>query len=83
MCMAFVEFKNIATATEAMNSLQGYAFDLDDPESVRLHIKYARPMENPRALTSHGGGRGGRGHGRGGGHQRGGRDHHRGGRHGH
>ena len=84
--MAFIEFDSVASATEAMTALQGYVFDLDDKDSVRLHIKYARPMENPRAVAAaHGGGGGrggGRGHGRGGGHRGGRGQHHRGGRHG-
>lgn len=52
-CMAFIEYDSVKAATDAMNALQGYFFDLDVPQSKRLLLKYARPMEGGRGGTSH------------------------------
>ncbi|PSC76514.1 U3 small nucleolar ribonucleo MPP10 [Micractinium conductrix] len=44
LVMAFVEYTNTYHATEAMDALQGYVFDQEDPESMHFQLKYARPM---------------------------------------
>lgn len=53
LSMAFIEYDSVKAATDAMNALQGYFFDLDVPQSKRLLLKYARPMDGGRGGSSH------------------------------
>ncbi|EFN57435.1 hypothetical protein CHLNCDRAFT_142904 [Chlorella variabilis] len=47
LVMAFVEYSSTYFAAQAMDTLQGYPFDLDNPETMTFFVKFARPMENP------------------------------------
>jgi hypothetical protein len=52
LVMAFYEFVDASAAAAAMARLQGYVFDADDPAEWRLHVKFARPPDNPRAALA-------------------------------
>lgn len=40
--MCFIDFTSKELADEAMSKLQGYVFDLDDPDSIKLDIQYSK-----------------------------------------
>jgi hypothetical protein len=64
LAMAFVEFQTVTDAAAALQALQGYVFDIEDPGAGSFAVKYARPMENPKAARRMGVGERGGGRGR-------------------
>ncbi|BDA50771.1 probable RNA-binding protein 1 at C-terminar half [Coccomyxa sp. Obi] len=44
----FAEFSTTELAARTMKVLQGYAIDMDDPDSPTLRVSYARALNNPK-----------------------------------